>query len=97
MYKSVSSLQTHFAASCHACGKLIGLDSRDLSYRDLHWHEACFQVPASIFTVVSSDICPAQCAKCHVSLLHQAFAATPRHGILCGGCYDQVAVNTRFI
>lgn len=22
---------------------VTGLESRDLSYRDLHWHEACFQ------------------------------------------------------
>ena len=92
MNKSVSSLQTHFAASCHACGKLIGLESRDLSYRDLHWHEACFQVATAspVSTVLFTDIYPTQCAKCHISLLNQAFAATPRHGILCGGCHDQV-------
>ncbi|XP_055609961.1 transforming growth factor beta-1-induced transcript 1 protein isoform X3 [Uranotaenia lowii] len=31
-----------FANSCEECNKTIGIDSKDLSYKDKHWHEACF-------------------------------------------------------
>nr|XP_034186104.1 trichohyalin isoform X1 [Osmia lignaria] len=31
-----------FANGCEECNKIIGIDSKDLSYKDKHWHEACF-------------------------------------------------------
>jgi uncharacterized CHY-type Zn-finger protein len=31
-----------FANVCVECEKIIGIDSKDLSYKDKHWHEACF-------------------------------------------------------
>jgi len=31
-----------FANTCDECGKIIGIDSKDLSYKEKHWHEACF-------------------------------------------------------
>merc|ERR1712133_189931 len=31
-----------FAKNCDECGKIIGIDSKDLSYKEKHWHEACF-------------------------------------------------------
>ncbi|XP_055685976.1 four and a half LIM domains protein 2 isoform X8 [Lutzomyia longipalpis] len=31
-----------FANTCESCNKIIGIDSKDLSYKDKHWHEACF-------------------------------------------------------
>ncbi|XP_055537483.1 paxillin isoform X4 [Wyeomyia smithii] len=31
-----------FANICEECNKTIGIDSKDLSYKDKHWHEACF-------------------------------------------------------
>ncbi|KRF84141.1 prickle planar cell polarity protein 3 isoform X5 [Drosophila virilis] len=31
-----------FANTCEECNKIIGIDSKDLSYKDKHWHEACF-------------------------------------------------------
>ncbi|XP_043215188.1 prickle planar cell polarity protein 3-like isoform X2 [Amphibalanus amphitrite] len=31
-----------FANTCDECNRLIGIDSKDLSYKDKHWHEACF-------------------------------------------------------
>jgi hypothetical protein len=30
-----------FANVCDECGKAIGIDSKDLSYKDKHWHEEC--------------------------------------------------------
>merc|ERR1712179_488625 len=31
-----------FCHNCDECGKIIGIDSKDLSYKEKHWHEACF-------------------------------------------------------
>ncbi|XP_037035748.1 leupaxin isoform X6 [Bradysia coprophila] len=31
-----------FANTCEECNKIIGIDSKDLSYKEKHWHEACF-------------------------------------------------------
>ncbi|XP_071549330.1 prickle planar cell polarity protein 3-A isoform X2 [Panulirus ornatus] len=31
-----------FANSCEDCSTVIGIDSKDLSYKDKHWHEKCF-------------------------------------------------------
>jgi len=31
-----------FANNCDECSKIIGIDSKDLSYKDKHWHESCF-------------------------------------------------------
>ncbi|CEF66756.1 Four and a half LIM domains protein 3 [Strongyloides ratti] len=32
-----------FANQCDECGKPIGIDSKDLSYKDTHWHPDCFK------------------------------------------------------
>ena len=32
-----------FANNCDECGKIIGIDSKDLSYKEKHWHESCFK------------------------------------------------------
>merc|ERR550532_955048 len=31
-----------FANNCDECGKIIGIESKDLSYKEKHWHEDCF-------------------------------------------------------
>jgi hypothetical protein len=31
-----------FAHPCEECKRKIGTDSKDLSYKDRHWHEKCF-------------------------------------------------------
>lgn len=31
-----------FANTCEECQKSIGIDSKDLSYKEKHWHENCF-------------------------------------------------------
>ncbi|KAM9005078.1 four and a half LIM domains protein 5 isoform X1 [Sarcophilus harrisii] len=31
-----------FSNTCEACKQTIGCDSKDLSYKDRHWHEECF-------------------------------------------------------
>ncbi|KAL6425255.1 hypothetical protein ACFW04_009473 [Cataglyphis niger] len=38
----IKCYESVFANGCEECGKIIGIDSKDLSYKDKHWHEACF-------------------------------------------------------
>ncbi|XP_044752555.1 prickle planar cell polarity protein 3-B isoform X7 [Coccinella septempunctata] len=38
----VSCYESVFANACEKCSRTIGIDSKDLSYKDKHWHEACF-------------------------------------------------------
>ena len=38
----VPCYEANFTHDCRACGLRIGLDSKDMSYKDTHWHEACF-------------------------------------------------------
>lgn len=38
----IKCYESVFANTCEECSKTIGIDSKDLSYKDKHWHEACF-------------------------------------------------------
>ncbi|XP_047521022.1 paxillin isoform X1 [Pieris napi] len=38
----IKCYESAFANGCEECNKTIGIDSKDLSYKDKHWHEACF-------------------------------------------------------
>ncbi|XP_046750981.1 prickle planar cell polarity protein 3-A isoform X4 [Diprion similis] len=38
----IKCYESVFANGCEECSKIIGIDSKDLSYKDKHWHEACF-------------------------------------------------------
>lgn len=38
----VPCYEQNFTHMCRRCGGRIGLDSKDMSYKDTHWHEACF-------------------------------------------------------
>ncbi|XP_053602197.1 prickle planar cell polarity protein 3-A isoform X2 [Plodia interpunctella] len=38
----IKCYESVFANGCEECNKTIGIDSKDLSYKDKHWHEACF-------------------------------------------------------
>lgn len=34
--------EAHFANSCLDCGRIIGIDCKEVSYQSMHWHEDCF-------------------------------------------------------
>jgi len=38
----IGCYEEQFAHDCEECKKKIGTDSKDLSYKDKHWHEKCF-------------------------------------------------------
>ena len=31
--------EANFTHDCQSCGKRIGLECKDMSYKDMHWHE----------------------------------------------------------
>uniref|UniRef100_A0A8C5N5X9 Four and a half LIM domains protein 2-like n=1 Tax=Gouania willdenowi TaxID=441366 RepID=A0A8C5N5X9_GOUWI len=38
----IKCYETLFSSDCESCHKLIGCTSKDLSYKDRHWHSECF-------------------------------------------------------
>ena len=65
----ITCYESHFASKCQSCGKMIGLECRDVSYKDLHWHEDCFKCGAcgasllqQPFAATSSQLV---CAGCY--------------------------------
>ena len=38
----IGCYEENFANTCEDCQKAIGIDSRDLSYKERHWHDSCF-------------------------------------------------------
>ncbi|VDN93572.1 unnamed protein product [Brugia pahangi] len=69
-----------FANTCDECAKAIGIDSKDLSYRDKHWHEDCFLCNMCKISLVDKPFGSKNdrifCSNCY----DQAFATR------CDGC-----------
>jgi len=38
----IKCYENQFANNCDECRGVIGIDSKDLSYKEKHWHESCF-------------------------------------------------------
>jgi hypothetical protein len=58
-----------FAHTCEECKIVIGTDSKDLSYKELHWHEKCFQCSDCQTSLVDRPFATQNnrlyCADCH--------------------------------
>ncbi|KAI1722433.1 LIM domain-containing protein [Ditylenchus destructor] len=71
-----------FANTCDECGKHIGIDSKDLSYKDKHWHEDCFLCNMCKISLVDKPFGSKNdrifCSNCY----DQAFATK------CDGCNE---------
>ena len=75
-----------FANNCDECGKIIGIDSKDLSYKEKHWHEACFLCnKVNSKTIV--DMVSKKTLQCRTSLVDKQFGSKADR-IYCGPCYD---------
>ncbi|PVD28899.1 hypothetical protein C0Q70_11494 [Pomacea canaliculata] len=72
--------QQLFAHNCEECGKPIGPDFKDLSYKERHWHEFCFKCVMCNKSLVDQPFAPKNdkiyCSDCH----DNNFAAR------CDGC-----------
>lgn len=87
----ISCYEANFASTCSLCNKMIGLESKDMSYKDLHWHESCFECgKCSIsllerpFAATSKNIL---CSGCY----DQDFASK------CDGCGQTFLAGTKKI
>ncbi|KAK0428365.1 hypothetical protein QR680_010760 [Steinernema hermaphroditum] len=71
-----------FANPCDECGKPIGIDSKDLSYKEKHWHEDCFLCNMCKVSLVDKPFGSKNdrifCSNCY----DQAFATR------CDGCNE---------
>lgn len=71
----IKCYETLFANACKECNKKIGTDSKDLSYKDQHWHEKCFFCHVCKIPLVDKPFGSKNetlyCAECY----NQAFAS----------------------
>jgi hypothetical protein len=71
-----------FANTCDECSKPIGIDSKDLSYKEKHWHEDCFLCNMCKVSLVDKPFGSKNdrifCSNCY----DQAFATR------CDGCNE---------
>ncbi|KAF8790258.1 Four and a half LIM domains protein 2 like protein [Argiope bruennichi] len=78
-----------FSNTCDECGKIIGIDSKDLSYKEKHWHEACFLCNKCRVSLVDkpfgSKAEKVYCASCYDA----AFASR------CDGCNEVFRAGTK--
>ncbi|GFN83246.1 four and a half LIM domains protein 2 [Plakobranchus ocellatus] len=61
--------QQLFAHNCDECGKPIGPDFKDLSYKERHWHEFCFKCCGCQASLVDQPFASKNekiyCSDCH--------------------------------
>ncbi|XP_044268377.1 paxillin homolog 1 isoform X1 [Tribolium madens] len=85
----VSCYESVFANACEKCSRIIGIDSKDLSYKDKHWHEACF-----LCTTCGESLVDRQfgskgdriyCGRCY----DEQFASR------CDGCHEIFRAGTK--
>nr|CAH7740964.1 unnamed protein product [Callosobruchus chinensis] len=78
----VSCYESVFANACEKCSRIIGIDSKDLSYKDKHWHEACFNCTTCGESLVDKQFGSKgdriYCGSCY----DQQFASR------CDGCHE---------
>ncbi|XP_065163065.1 four and a half LIM domains protein 2 isoform X4 [Atheta coriaria] len=85
----VSCYESVFANGCEKCNKIIGIDSKDLSYKDKHWHEACFLCTACGESLVDKQFGSRSdriyCGRCY----DEKFASR------CDGCGEIFRAGTK--
>lgn len=78
----IQCYESLFANTCEECKNPIGCDSKDLSYKERHWHEKCFKCSDCLNSLVDQPFASKNeklyCADCH----DKNFAAR------CDGCSD---------
>merc|ERR1711953_602 len=81
-----------FANNCDECGKIIGIDSKDLSYKEKHWHEACFLCNKCRTSLVDkqfgSKADRIYCGPCKNPIGTKSFIPK-EHDIYCAKCYEE--------
>ncbi|CAG0885009.1 unnamed protein product [Cyprideis torosa] len=78
----IKCYETVFANTCDECSKIIGIDSKDLSYKEKHWHELCFLCNSCRVSLVDKQF-GAKFDKVYCGNCYDAQFATR-----CDGCGD---------
>nr|XP_023015084.1 paxillin-B isoform X1 [Leptinotarsa decemlineata] len=85
----VSCYESVFSNACEKCSRTIGIDSKDLSYKDKHWHEACFLCTTCGESLVDKQFGSKgdriYCGSCY----DQQFASR------CDGCHEIFRAGTK--
>ncbi|XP_076269314.1 four and a half LIM domains protein limpet isoform X1 [Rhynchophorus ferrugineus] len=85
----VSCYESVFANACEKCSRIIGIDSKDLSYKDKHWHEACFLCTTCGESLVDKQFGSKgdriYCGRCY----DEQFASR------CDGCHEIFRAGTK--
>ncbi|XP_030747896.1 prickle planar cell polarity protein 3-B isoform X2 [Sitophilus oryzae] len=85
----VSCYESVFANACEKCSRTIGIDSKDLSYKDKHWHEACFLCTTCGESLVDKQFGSKgdriYCGRCY----DEQFASR------CDGCHEIFRAGTK--
>uniref|UniRef100_A0AAR5P7Z5 LIM zinc-binding domain-containing protein n=1 Tax=Dendroctonus ponderosae TaxID=77166 RepID=A0AAR5P7Z5_DENPD len=85
----VSCYESVFANACEKCSRTIGIDSKDLSYKDKHWHEACFLCTTCAQSLVDKQFGSKgdriYCGRCY----DEQFASR------CDGCHEIFRAGTK--
>jgi len=85
----VQCYEQNFANSCDQCNQLIGIGSKDLSYKEKHWHEACFYCFKCRISLVDRQF-GSKADKIYCSPCYEAqFAAR------CDACGDVFKAGTK--
>ncbi|XP_077296394.1 prickle-like protein 1 isoform X2 [Arctopsyche grandis] len=85
----IKCYESVFANGCEECNKIIGIDSKDLSYKDKHWHEVCFLCAKCRVSLVDkqfgSKVDKIYCGNCYDA----QFASR------CDGCGEVFRAGTK--
>ena len=77
-----------FANNCDECGKIIGIDSKDLSYKEKHWHEACFLCNKCRTSLVDKQFGSKVGPRMYRNASKYVASSVQADRIYCGPCYD---------
>ncbi|XP_076331853.1 four and a half LIM domains protein 3-like isoform X3 [Tachypleus tridentatus] len=78
-----------YANTCDQCNKIIGIDSKDLSYKEKHWHESCFLCSKCKVSLVDKPF-GSKADKVYCGSCYDAAFATR-----CDGCGEVFRAGTK--
>ncbi|XP_078474116.1 four and a half LIM domains protein 2-like isoform X1 [Lampetra planeri] len=85
----VRCYETLYTHACESCKQPIGCDSKDLSYKDRHWHEGCFKCASCERSLADKAFSARDekllCTECHAN----------HYSAKCAACNKPVLPGTR--
>ncbi|KAG8444750.1 hypothetical protein GDO86_009791 [Hymenochirus boettgeri] len=85
----VKCFDSLFANICEGCKKIIQCDSKDLAYKDSHWHETCFRCDRCSHSLVEKPFA----AKDELLLCIECYSN--EYSSKCVGCKSSIMPGSR--